>query len=758
MPSAITVYIIHHPQSDQTRDVCRRLQQWFRLSDSSGAQSDAGLPVWYRRQIAPLTKQHQLQNRNESGSYKPRFRFDPEIHWDAALLNVVILLVDQYFVASADWCQATEHLLAKLNDPDRPPLILPVALHDSFYRLSQLYNNCNPIRLLDQPNPAAATVTLRRLVSEAVSRRLRQTSADQNLPKLNVFLSHAKADGREIAERIRDSVSRFSQMDAWYDANELAIGGKWQEKIIDAAATDTAAMISVVTDKYSSRPWCRLEVEAARTPQPLDQSSLQIWKLQPAIAVHEPRSDWSRTMQAVAGMPRIGWQSQQTDSCVAEIIDRLMLETLLSGAHRQVARELQSLELNRDAEIALSTLYITWTPCQYTLAALRNALAENKSAPRPGKITRIVYPGYDLRAAEISELQTTLRTFSPRTQLVSFEEAFLPLDRELDRPAGTLPRLAAARPKIALSGIGDDTELQPCGMGCEHLEELLARLTVALLKNNCQLILGGSLARLDRTATTSLIELAQTWIPEKTLQHVSLGYPDTWPFQNFLQWPDCEQLTPEHHAQLAGICQNRAVRPKEPPVAASIRQLDATTSLRYGADSTRLLRKQTTELAHMRVIFGGLLKATRGWMPAALEEAGLSIAASQPLILLGGFGGAAADIAKFLLTPGARLPESLHFAPDWILRKCPDLPDSRMQTIEAFHQKTLRHLRNYRKRLHAVKNMSEKIHGIPCGILLDCLEVTNMRRAVRLVTDALRCLPESAQAAQPVRTQSSISR
>ncbi|MFM7833260.1 MAG: hypothetical protein ACKPJD_15825, partial [Planctomycetaceae bacterium] len=72
----------------------------------------------------------------------------------------MILLVDQHFVASTEWRQATEHLLAKLKDSGRQPLILPVALHDSFYRLSSLYNNCNPIRLLDSSGTAAASVTL----------------------------------------------------------------------------------------------------------------------------------------------------------------------------------------------------------------------------------------------------------------------------------------------------------------------------------------------------------------------------------------------------------------------------------------------------------------------------------------------------------------------------------------------------------------------------------------------------------------------
>ncbi|MFN5624548.1 MAG: hypothetical protein ACK5DM_11430, partial [Planctomyces sp.] len=109
MPSALTVYIVHHPQSDDTREVCRRLQQWFRLSDSSGAQSDAGLPVWYRRQVAPLPKVRTTRTSPKTTSLEPRFQFDPVIDWNAALLNVVILLVDQHFVASTEWRQATEH-------------------------------------------------------------------------------------------------------------------------------------------------------------------------------------------------------------------------------------------------------------------------------------------------------------------------------------------------------------------------------------------------------------------------------------------------------------------------------------------------------------------------------------------------------------------------------------------------------------------------------------------------------------------------
>jgi hypothetical protein len=139
-----------------------------------------------------------------------------------------------------------------------------------------LYEGHNSIRLLDESVMENAAITLRRLVSEAITRRLQQKSNDSSPKKLDVFLSHAKADGRRTAERIRDSLSHFGQLDAGYDANELAFGNKWKEKIREAAKSDSVAMISIVTPTYESRPWCRKEVEAARTPQPVQGSKGRI--------------------------------------------------------------------------------------------------------------------------------------------------------------------------------------------------------------------------------------------------------------------------------------------------------------------------------------------------------------------------------------------------------------------------------------------------------------------------------------------------
>jgi hypothetical protein len=117
--------------------------------------------------------------------------------------------------------------------------------------MGDVYEGFNPIRLLDLTEEQMVPV-LRRAVTEATARAFRSNGSDQP-PPLDVFLSHAKHDGRQIAESIRDSVRSFGQMQAWYDANDLPHGGEWNSPMIQAAKNGTAAMIATVTDAYPTR-------------------------------------------------------------------------------------------------------------------------------------------------------------------------------------------------------------------------------------------------------------------------------------------------------------------------------------------------------------------------------------------------------------------------------------------------------------------------------------------------------------------------
>ncbi len=208
----------------------------------------------------------------------------PEICFDDAGLNVVEVLVDHLMFGSEArrWAivDFAKHV-AKLRDntkSDFQAILLPAALHESFYRTGALYEGSNPIRLLDMDQDGMEA-TLRRAATEAIARALHADNAGKSRP-LKVFLSHAKRDGIPMAECIRDSVRRFGQLEAWYDSNDLPFGAASNSPMKEAAKTDTAAMIAAVTDAYPTRPWCRKEAKLARTPVKVKRpDKLQVWKV-----------------------------------------------------------------------------------------------------------------------------------------------------------------------------------------------------------------------------------------------------------------------------------------------------------------------------------------------------------------------------------------------------------------------------------------------------------------------------------------------
>ena len=403
MKSPVSIYIVHHPKCEEAATLAKELFRWFRLGYLSGDSSAAGLPVYFRRDL-----------------FSSKVR--PAIEFNEANQNVVVLLVDHQMVGDESWRFAINNLVKDVDKENRKRkkkrvLLLPVALHGSFYRTDSLYQKFNPIRLLDL-TADEMLATVRRATTEATARMVRSTNANSVEP-LQVFLSHAKRDGTGIAECIRDGIRKFGQMEAWYDANNLPLGASWENRMEAAAKKDTAAMVTVVTDAYPTRPWCRREALLTRTPVPIDRRKCQIWKIQPVVAVHQPRENWVRGIPMLEGVPRAGWEEGCKLEHIERIVDRLALEVLLNNVHRQVAKQLEKSET---ATTNNKTCYVTWVPDAWSLTAIRHAMIHLKKDPN--KIKRIVYPGYGLTHTEIAELDPFVKCFNAEAELVSFEEAW----------------------------------------------------------------------------------------------------------------------------------------------------------------------------------------------------------------------------------------------------------------------------------------------------------------------------------------------
>jgi hypothetical protein len=583
---------VYHPACEQAHQLATQLFRWFRLGDMKGDTAGAGLPVYYRRRLRVQDNSHSIH---------------PEIGWHKADVNVVIALVDHRMVGDEAWREAIIELAdlaqKKRKASQHQALLLPVALHESFFRTGPLYEHFNPVQLLgmtDEEKEAA----LRRSVTEATARGLRgipdeQDGKDEETtpPPLDVFLSHAKRDGTVIAERLRDGVRAFGQLVAWYDANDLPFGVAWESPMTQAMKKNTAAMVATVMDAYPTRPWCRREAKLARTPRLVDGSS-QVWTVQPVVAVHQPGSDWVRSLPMLTDVPRIGWDGTAPEKDTARVVDRLVLEMLLTHTNRRVALALET-KLN-----AAAICFITWVPDAWSLIMLWEALRKK------GKIVeQVVYPGYGLSSAEVDELQPALHAFGTEIELVTYEKAWQ------DDPGGYT---MSDPSRIVLSAGGAAEELAEHALGMEHVDELMVRLSRKLLQGGSQLAYGGILGDSKAQLTERLIDAALGWLRKESAKKCEITTPESWPLVNYAAWPYHTFVSLERRAELVGVCRFVDVPPL-PATADELKRLQEIwqtdrQARRYTADSLTRMREKSTRETDLRIVWGARFVVPQaGW-------------------------------------------------------------------------------------------------------------------------------------------------
>jgi hypothetical protein len=810
----VRIHIAHHDQCEDAAWFASRLYEWFRLG-YSGDSGGAGLPVSFRSKVAGI-----IEDKADLKSLPTEWRVDPPIEWGEAEVVIVILLVDQEMVVDPRWRSALDQLTGEVEEsrgygPETRSRreLLPVVLHDSFYRTGRLHEQFNCVRL-PRGDREKQLPALRRAATEMTARSLRPT--ESRTRPLNVFLSHAKQDGREIAETLRDGIQNFGQMRPWYDQNDLAFGQQY-EKEIKNSATDTAGMIAVVSDLYGSRPWCRLEARRARTPRRI--SNTNVWRVQPALAVSAAGGVWSRAVSMLEGVPRIGWNPQDLRASTELIVDRLVLEMMLAHNNRRLALQLRRLDDENDAEIA----YITWVPDTWSLLALRDAINEDwkkkwsedkepSTRPAPSsRILKIVYPGYGLSNSELRDLQPAIEAFGPLTRLVSFDGHRHRTERGVDLVHPWNP--AERRLLVALS-TEDAPELADRGCGVEHCHELLIRLSTRLLNAHQRVALslsgedlgvayGGPdgkqlslqssdlLERLTQAFKNWYSDLKEETATEPSRTNVSLPQHDvndeeTWPAVHYFPWPFYRGLNAEEQAKFVGLCQLTRVKPSDFSEQELLRitpVLQSDESLKQHANALRDLRKLSAHQCDLRVVWGGALSGDRGWWPRLLEEVYWTLEYGRdrsqhtptipaddhpvhrkPLLILGGFGGAAHLLAKYLQKPDALWPTELKRLDvperDRLLTELDrDSQDELMDDCRALFEEFRNELwglrpakggrRGARRSGPATRgDLPRSIRGIRRDLFMEALQETSLRKAISLVMSVVNEL----RAFQPATT------
>ena len=393
-----TIYVLWHPQYAEGQTIATSIFQWFRTPEGHG------IPVEYRCEADPG---------KDSG-------LPPDIEFSRDRLTIVVILAETQMAKDYRWRRWLGELAEEAKA--RPAIIYPVALHKTAYKLPGPIRELNFISSL--PGKGRGTESsdaplqeildgLRTKLTEALARALGnkfKSSTGRKIleniaravlkaepARIKIFVSHAKKDGTEVAKALRDYIYQETQLSAFFDENDIALGYRFADVLNDTLESDLAAMIVVNSDVYSSRPWCRREIEIFSKPR-VSPINDYVWEKQPVLIVEAMVGD-----ELANGVPEFGnspvkrWKDGQASLC----IDTLLRESIFRSYHTGLANRVErSLKKKSPA----NRIFLNFKPdaisLMSTILQWEDSMRE-KHKSKPLRPLEVVYPGSSATSNEI---------------------------------------------------------------------------------------------------------------------------------------------------------------------------------------------------------------------------------------------------------------------------------------------------------------------------------------------------------------------
>ena len=254
-----TLYVVSYPGCAEGERIATRLRQHFGTDRYRNVVGGAGVTVLFRNTNAP-----------DSATPLP-------IDWNEAETTAAVVLMDNALANDPAWVQYVRGLAGEAEERGFGTRVFPVALEAGSLDIGLDIQALRWDRWVGN-NREREQRLFRELTyefSRMLRHRLEQHTDDEGdlqryRQNIQVFLSHSKHDdhGKVVAEAVRDWLHNNSALSSFLDIHDIPAGLSFSS-VIDDSIQD-GAMVTVYTDSYSSREWCRHEViEAKRRNVPM---------------------------------------------------------------------------------------------------------------------------------------------------------------------------------------------------------------------------------------------------------------------------------------------------------------------------------------------------------------------------------------------------------------------------------------------------------------------------------------------------------
>lgn len=256
----LVMYVVWHPKFDAGLTLAEALREHFRRKLYENVAGGTGLNVVFRYAAA-------------HGSNVPL-----SIDLDESDTTAIIVLADTELAGDQDWKDYVTGLASAAESAGLSVRLFPIAidraglfLEEQALRWDQ-WAGTPPERRQRLINELTYEFCrmLRHFLEHLRHPAEGEAALERYLQKVQIFLSHSKhdRDGDRIARIIRDKLHGGHGLASFFDVHDIPAGLRFHRVLLKQV--QQSAVISIHTDSYSSREWCRREIiEAKRCNVPL---------------------------------------------------------------------------------------------------------------------------------------------------------------------------------------------------------------------------------------------------------------------------------------------------------------------------------------------------------------------------------------------------------------------------------------------------------------------------------------------------------
>ena len=713
-PTVLDIYVVWHPKDKCGRDVFERLVNHYHSEHFSGLAGSA-IEVFSRSYPRTTGCDAPAPIPTRCGTVDTtaddvQARYQDSASGTASPFTVIIPVIGRHMIKASEdrhsawsrYLKSLDTLRERASSAATPSvLIFPIigakGLDTSAPFVKPLANCQGPV--IGEEAYAAGEVT--RGVGQAIIQHLLWHQAGMDSissgTRLRIFVSHAQADipetdrtGRTamgVTTRVRNQIHRTHLL-PFFDVHDLQTGEKWDEAIREHART--SALLMVRTDHYSSREWTQWEVyEAKRAGVPIVCLS--------ALKAGESRGSFLLDHVPTIACPQIpkGWappEGTQTENPVDEAIvtalNRLVDETLKFALWRC-----------QDIPARVNAAKASTTPSPSQSKNHPGFDCAPPTAPEPTVLLKfiqehrikfphdnhfwLIHPDPPLLPAEqdfLVDLCVQADYEEGQVHLLT-PRSFFAAGGELgaEEPKLTTPLLSQERPltgKTLGISMALADNLASIGLSPTHLESAVAEVSQMMLIGGGSLLYAGAPGTHVPDLTTAVMDTVSSYTTSvKAYARLEGDHEqhNIHPGHMFSLVVPCIVLNTlasikrlsqvaDHFARNASI----VVLDKS---GLKIEDFDDLPPWQGDSNETahalHQIRQALPQYCDARLLIGGKTQRKSennpdgyiGNFPGIVEEALYTLRAAQPLYIAGGFGGAAALLARELeLGPDLPVP------------------------------------------------------------------------------------------------------